>query len=140
MEVAQESVRIHLTVLEAIRSHGKLEDAKGGYEAVGMIAKRPKDNVGIATVRLNNHSPEPQDSFFVEMWEQFRAEQTLEKNGYELMGLYHSHVRAEALPSQSDHKHAWPGGLVLIYSVVFDDLRAYRQKDGFLYPIEIKEA
>lgn len=137
MDLTIHKVQIHPGVLEAIQKHSQRESQKGGYEAVGYVACKYGKSRGVATIALNNHSPDPQHGFFVEPWEQFRAERKLEQDGYAVFGIYHSHVNSEALPSETDHQFAWEDGYVFIYSVVFDELKAYRKEDGSLVPVEL---
>lgn len=137
MKLETRTVTLHPTVVESIKDHAKRECDKGGYEAVGFVAKNKNKEIGVATLPLNNHAPDPQHGFFVEPWEQFRAETWLEEEGYEILGVYHSHPNSEALPSQMDHKLARPGECVFIYSVVFGDLKAYAETDGALEPVEL---
>lgn len=132
-----EEVRLHFGVVSKIKQHSKEQAAKGDYEAVGFVACKYGESVGVAVIPLHNHAFDPQRTFFVESWEQYRAEKKLEQQGYDVFGVYHSHVRSEALPSNSDHALARPGDRVFIYSVIFDDLKAYREKDGFLEPVEL---
>ena len=137
MSLTVPTVQVHPSVVQAIRDHGGRQARKGGYEAVGFVAS--KRGRGVATVPLNNHSPDPEHGFFVEPWEQYRAENKLTREGYEILGVYHSHVNSEALPSQTDHvgARAWEGCYIFIYSVVFDDLQAYGLVDGYLEPVEL---
>lgn len=138
MRFTLEMVELHPTVAEQIKRHAREQKEKGGYEAVGFVAKPRGKNVGVATLAMNNHASNPTEAFFVEPWEQFRAEQKLEAEGYEILGVYHSHPTSEALPSKSDHLMARAGEYVFIYSVTFDDLRAYKENDGVLDPVGIE--
>lgn len=135
--VSTDSVMIDPTVEESIRTHSRQQQAKGNWEAVGFVGA--KRGVGVATVPLNNHAVNPQEAFFVEPWEQYRAEKKLYEGGYKILGVYHSHPSAEAFPSMADHAMARPGEVVFIYSVPFDELRAYRELEGTLTPIPINE-
>lgn len=137
MPLQTNTVSLHPSVVTKIKEHGKKEKAKGGYEAVGFVASRSVGSQGVAILPLNNHSPDPSHSFFVEPWEQYRAERKLEADGYHILGVYHSHLNSEAMPSMTDHQMAWPEGHVFIYSVIFDDLKAYRERDGVLEPAEL---
>lgn len=137
MDLEVITLRILPAVADSIKQHSKKEADKGGYEAVGFVASKLGKSVGVATLRFNNHAAEPQHGFFVEPWEQYRAEKKLEQAGLEPLAVYHSHVNSEALPSQMDHRYAWPGSYVLLYSVIFDDLKAYREADGALKPVEL---
>lgn len=130
-------VVIDITVEESIRTHSQQQAAKGNWEAVGFVGA--KKGVGVATIPLNNHAVNPKEAFFVEPWEQFRAEKRLADEGYTILGVYHSHPSSEALPSKSDHAMARPHEAVFIYSVPFDELRAYREDDGTLVAITIEQ-
>lgn len=136
LSVHQETIHVDEGVLKSIRAHAMREKGKGGYECVGFLAGR-HGGPCTATLPLNNHASNPTEAFFVEPWEQFRAEQKLKKEGYTITGVYHSHVNGEALPSRMDHAMARAGEIVIIYSVYFDDVKAYRETEGVLIPVEM---
>lgn len=138
MKTTVETIRIDTQAEEGLVNHARKEADKGKYEAVGFLAKGKYKDFIHALAPMHNHAPNPQHAYFVEPWEQFRAEQKLKEKGLEIAGVYHSHVNSEALPSDMDHTLARPGEVVLIYSVVFNDLKAYREEDGHLYPIELE--
>jgi len=125
-------------LLEAIKTHSRREKEKGGYEAVGFLARPKGEEKVVASLPLANHCADPQQGFFVEPWEQFRAETKLAESGYEIVGVYHSHPTSEALPSRADRAMARPTELMVIYSVSYDDLKCWREKDGELEPVEIQ--
>lgn len=137
MKLELRTVELHHTVVQSIKKQAREQSDKGAYEAVGFIACDEGKALGVATVPMHNHAPNPQEAFFVEPWEQFQAEQKLGKQGYGILGVYHSHVRSEALPSQSDHRMARPDEYVFIYSVAFDELKAYKEVGGILEPVEL---
>lgn len=140
MRVQEITVKMHPTVRTQIRRHSRKQARRWNHEAVGFVARHPdgeRPDTITASAPLHNHASNPQESFFVEPWEQFQAEQALKKAGYEIVGVYHSHVRGEALPSQTDHKMAWAGKFVFIYSVPFDGLSAYVEEDGILTPVTL---
>lgn len=61
------------------------------------------------------------------------AARTASDAGRELLGFYHSHLDAPALPSAADDLHAWPGYAYLIVSVVTGgpvDCRAFGVDPG----------
>ena len=143
MRVQEVTLAIHPLTANEIKRHAKREAEKGAYEAVGFLASHPEgeDPDLVRAVRpMHNHASNPQDAFFVEPWEQFQAEKELREGGYTIKGTYHSHVKSEALPSQMDHKMSRPREFVLIYSVVFDDLKAYIEEDGTLTPVTLHVA
>jgi proteasome lid subunit RPN8/RPN11 len=124
-------------LIEAIKRHCTEQNDRWGSEAVGFMARKPGSQAISTVVRLNNHSSNPTDTFFVEPWEQFRAEETLRAAGYEIVGVYHSHPTGEARPSRTDEMMARPGELTVIYSVCFDDLTAWREDGGRLVQVDI---
>lgn len=129
---------IAVMLVEGIKTHSRREHEKGGYEAVGFLARKEGTSLITSRVALANHNSNPQQGFFVEPWEQFRAEQKLENAGYEIVGVYHSHPVSEALPSRTDEQMARAGELMLIYSVAFDELRAWRECGGSLVPVRLE--
>lgn len=139
MSTTAEAVQLHSTVVRSIRDHSQREDAKGGFEAVGFMAARPETGIGVAVLPMHNHAADPTCAFFVEPWEQFQGENALKDKGYMILGIYHSHPRSEALPSKADHAMAWPGGVMAIFSVLFDELKLYREQDNRLTPIGLME-
>src|SRR2546430_1200950 len=100
MEV-MEQIPVAVGLIESIRQHS-LQEAKRNCEAVGFLARREGTRKLAARVPLNNHASDPSHSYFVEPWEQFRAEQKLARAGYEIVGVYHSHPQGEAVPSRTD--------------------------------------
>lgn len=139
MKLELRTVRLHPTVVRTIKRHCEEQAAKGNYEAVGFVAAKFGSQMATATMPLHNHAPDPKHHFFVEPWEHYRALNKLEQQGYDVLGVYHSHVNSEALPSGSDHALAWAEGYVFIYSVVFEDLKAYKKVDEILVPVELIE-
>ena len=90
-------------------------------EAVGLVLVA--DGVAIASIRLPNAAEEPETSFALEpvhvgLWA------LLERTGLEIVP-YHSHVDAPAWPGEHDMRGVRPGDKMLIYSVQFDELRAF---------------
>lgn len=132
-----ESIVLYAGLEKHIKDHAMRENIKGGYEAVGFIAgKRGEARISSA-LPLHNRSSDPQAAYFVEPWEQFRAERTFDNAGFEVRGTYHSHPTTEASPSKADQNLARPGELVLIYSVTFEELTGWREKEGSLEPVEL---
>jgi proteasome lid subunit RPN8/RPN11 len=136
--VRVEIVPIMIGVRDKIVEHAMRESEKGGFEAVGLLAGAKKDPRIGAVLPLNNHSSTPQDSFFVEPWEQWKAERALEDADLELRGYYHSHVVGEASPSKFDEQLARPKELMVIYSVAFGDIMAWRESEGSLHKVDLE--
>ena len=74
--------------------------------------------------------------------DQFRIMERLEENGEDLVGIYHSHTKSEAYPSQTDINLAdgWPDPLYLICSLEHPDdpvVRAVAIRDGAVEEVEL---
>lgn len=122
-------------VVDGIEAHCNRQATLHGAEAVGFMARKHTDE-GISSIMpLNNHSSDPQHGFYVEAWEQYRAERKLDEQGYKICGVYHSHPTGEALPSRADRELARPGEYMAIYSVAFDELKVWLEKEGDLVPV-----
>ena len=66
----------------------------------------------------------------------------IEDDGEELVGIYHSHTKSEAYPSQTDINLAenWPDPLYLICSLENSDepvVRAFAIRDGAVEEVEL---
>ena len=77
--------------------------------------------------------------------DQFRIMERLEENGEDLVGIYHSHTKSEAYPSQTDINLAdgWPDPLYLICSLEHPDdpvVRAFAIRDGAVEEVELDVA
>ena len=67
--------------------------------------------------------------------DQIRIMDRIEADGEEMVGIYHSHTKSDAYPSQTDINlaAAWPDPLYLICSLADPDdpvVRAFRIRDG----------
>lgn len=67
--------------------------------------------------------------------DQIRIMDRIESDGQEMVGIYHSHTKSEAYPSQTDINlaAAWPDPLYLICSLADPDdpvVRAFAIRDG----------
>jgi proteasome lid subunit RPN8/RPN11 len=74
--------------------------------------------------------------------DQLRIMNRIEEDGEELVGIYHSHTKSEAYPSQTDINLAenWPDPLYLICSLEHDDapvVRAFEIRDGAVEEVEL---
>jgi proteasome lid subunit RPN8/RPN11 len=141
MDITTTAVLEKVTILsgayDKIAQEAKREAEKGGYEAVGLLASRPDEEAVSAVIPLRNHSASPTNSFFVEPWEQYRAEQKIEEAGLVIRGIWHSHPTTSAVPSGFDEKLARRGELMAIFSVIHDEMTLWREKDGQIVAAEL---
>jgi len=70
----------------------------------------------------------------IDSQELFRINRECEENGWQFLGIYHSHPDGEAYPSPTDVERAgWPESLYLIVSLLSPgnpEVRAFRIQDG----------
>ncbi|HVD39822.1 MAG TPA: M67 family metallopeptidase [Solirubrobacterales bacterium] len=111
-------------------------------ECCGMIGGR--DGVATSVVRVENaaHSPlryemDPQG--------QYDALKSIEDAGDELIGIYHSHTRSAAYPSQTDVNEArmWPEQAYVIVSLENEeapDVKAYDLADLKIADVDLDVA
>jgi [CysO sulfur-carrier protein]-S-L-cysteine hydrolase len=83
--------------------------------------------------------------FEVDGRELLHAIDAIERDGYELGGIYHSHTRTEPYPSQTDVSFAanWPGLEWIIVGLAGDEpppVRSYLITDGGVEEVGIEEA
>ncbi|HKF83964.1 MAG TPA: M67 family metallopeptidase [Solirubrobacterales bacterium] len=96
-------------------------------ECCGMIGGR--DGVASSVVRVENAAASPL-RYEMDPQGQFDALKSIEDGGDELLGIYHSHTRSAAYPSQTDVNEAvmWPEQVYVIVSLEDEeapDVKAY---------------
>jgi len=100
-------------------------------EACGLIAG--KDGVPVKVLTMRNADASPA-SYRLDGKEQLRAFEGMDEEGWELLGIYHSHTHSEAYPSETDRLQAfYPESLYLILSLSDREspvLRGFRIVDG----------
>jgi proteasome lid subunit RPN8/RPN11 len=121
-------VRISQALIDEMVAHAR-EDLPD--ECCGMIGGRDGEATSVVRVENAAHSPlryemDPQG--------QFDALKQIEDAGDELIGIYHSHTRSAAYPSQTDVNEArmWPEQVYVIVSLDNDeapDVKAYDLAD-----------
>ncbi|MDP2311832.1 MAG: M67 family metallopeptidase [Pseudomonadota bacterium] len=103
------------------------------HEVVGILAGRRADNVVTTVVSLvNERADSPANRYHVSALVLYRAEQSLEAEGLEVVGYYHSHPDHPARYSDFDRDHALPNMSYVITSVVagrIADTRSWRLRD-----------
>lgn len=105
-------------------------------ECCGMVGGR--DGAATTVYRAVNAEASPL-RYGIDASEQFRLMREIEEAGEELSGIYHSHTKSAAYPSQTDVNLAgWPDAVYLIVSLAEPGapaLKGFWIRDG-----EIKEA
>jgi proteasome lid subunit RPN8/RPN11 len=105
-------------------------------ECCGMVGGR--EGVASTVYRAENAEGSPL-RYSICAADQFRLMREIEAAGEELVGIYHSHTKSAAYPSQTDVNLAgWPDAVYLIVSLAepgAPDLKGFWIRDG-----EIAEA
>lgn len=99
----------------ALQAHAR---ARYPEECVGALLQAPSGEV---TARpLENAAAAPRRGFALAARDYLAVERECERAGLELLGFYHSHPDAEAVPSARDAEAAWAGWWTVIVPV-WDD-------------------
>jgi [CysO sulfur-carrier protein]-S-L-cysteine hydrolase len=128
-------MRIAPDMLDEIVAHAR-DDAPN--ECCGLIAGA--DGLATRVHRARNEFASPM-RFNVHPQDLIRITTEIEDGGEELVGIYHSHPRSEAFPSQTDVNLAanWPDPLWLICSLADSEpeVRAFSIRDGKVEEVEL---
>ena len=108
-------------------------------ECCGMIGGGGGE--ATAVIRVANVAASPL-RYEMDPQEQYNALKTIEDGGDELLGIYHSHTKSAAYPSQTDVNQAvaWPEQTYVIVSLADEqapDVKAYLLKDLKIADVEI---
>jgi [CysO sulfur-carrier protein]-S-L-cysteine hydrolase len=109
-------MRIARKLADEIVEHAREDDPN---ECCGMFGIDGDDVVAVYPAENIHHSP---TRFEIDGRDVMRMTQEIEDRGWS-MGLYHSHTKSPAYPSQTDINFAelWPGVLWLIVSLADTD-------------------
>jgi proteasome lid subunit RPN8/RPN11 len=111
-------MRIARTLIEEIIAHSR--DEYPDQECCGLIGGSTEE---LTSVHRARNAAETWLRYEVHPTDQFRIMRKIEADGEEMKGIYHSHTKSEAYPSQTDINLAanWPGSLWLICSLEHSD-------------------
>jgi proteasome lid subunit RPN8/RPN11 len=102
-------------LVAALQEHAR---ARYPEECVGALLRAPS---GAVTARpLANVAAEPRRGFLVSARDYLALEAEADARGLSLLGFYHSHPDAEAVPSARDAEAAWSGWWTVIVPVRAD--------------------
>jgi proteasome lid subunit RPN8/RPN11 len=94
--------------LAAIRRHG---EADYPAEACGLIGGTVEEDrkVAVQLVPLANQQTDaPRRRYVIDPESFRRAQERLDRDGLDVIGVYHSHPDHPPTPSAFDREHAWP--------------------------------
>ncbi len=128
-------MRIPQALTDEIVSHAR-EDLPN--ECCGMVGGA--DGEARTVYRAENAEASPL-RYSIDAREQFRLMREIEGAGEELVGIYHSHTKSPAFPSQTDVNLAgWPEAVYLIVSLAdpdAPDLKGFWIRDGEIAEAEL---
>ncbi|MER3443811.1 MAG: metal-dependent protease of the PAD1/JAB1 superfamily [Meiothermus sp.] len=118
-------LRVSQAVLEDTFYH-LLSEAPG--EGVGLWAGR--QGLVERAVPLPNVHPTPRVAYHADPAALLRAVQGLEREGLELLAIYHSHPSGPAQPSPTDRGQAYWRVPYVIFALESGEVRAYNLPEG----------
>ena len=129
-------MKISQALIDEMVAHAR-EDLPN--ECCGMIGGR--DGIASSVVRVENAAASPL-RYEMDPQGQFDALKAIEDGGDELLGIYHSHTRSAAYPSQTDVNEAvmWPEQVYVIVSLEHEDapdVKAYDLADLKIADVEL---
>jgi proteasome lid subunit RPN8/RPN11 len=129
-------VRISEALIDEMVAHAR-DDLPN--ECCGMIGGR--EGEASSVIRVENSAASPL-RYEMDPQEQYNALKAIEDDGGELLGIYHSHTKSAAYPSQTDVNQAvaWPEQIYVIVSLADEDapdVKAYLLKDLKIADVEI---
>jgi [CysO sulfur-carrier protein]-S-L-cysteine hydrolase len=123
------------SLLDEIVAHAR-EEAPN--ECCGLIGGA--DGAASTVYRARNEFESPL-RYNVHPQDLLRITNEIEASGEELAGIYHSHTRSEAYPSQTDVNLAanWPGPVYVICSLARaePEVRAFAIRDGSVEEVDL---
>jgi [CysO sulfur-carrier protein]-S-L-cysteine hydrolase len=129
-------MRASRAVIDEIIAHSR-EDAPD--ECCGLIGGREGE---LRTVHRARNAEASPLRYSVHPSDQLRIMERIEASGEDLVGIYHSHTRSPAYPSQTDINLAegWPDPAYLICSLVdpgAPEVRAFAIREGRVEEVEL---
>jgi [CysO sulfur-carrier protein]-S-L-cysteine hydrolase len=132
-------MKISQALIDEMVAHAR-EDLPN--ECCGMIGGR--DGEATSVVRVENAAASPL-RYEMDSKGQIQAYNAIAHNGEELIGIYHSHTRSPAYPSQTDVNQAvaWPEQVYVIVSLENEDapdVKAYDLADLKIADVDLDVA
>jgi proteasome lid subunit RPN8/RPN11 len=129
-------LKISQALIDQMVAHAR-EDLPN--ECCGMVGGR--DGEAETVIRVANSAASPL-RYEMDPQEQYDALKSIEDGGGELLGIYHSHTKSAAYPSQTDVNQAvaWPEQVYLIVSLADEDrpdVKGYLLRDLQIADVEI---
>ena len=122
-------MRIPAPIYQAMIAHSQFELP---HEACGLLAADASGALRMGYCLTNTDSSPV--SYTIDPMEHFRAMQHAERNGWDIVGAFHSHPYGAAVPSSVDRRQALdPDWIYVVVGPAESsnpEVRAYRIRDG----------
>ncbi len=131
-------MRISKAQVDEMIAHARDDDPN---ECCGMLSGADGE---VRTVRRATNAEASPFRYSIDAKEQFRLMREIEDAGEELVGIYHSHTKSAAHPSQTDVNLAgWPDAVYVIVSLEDaerPDVRGFLIREGEISDAELEIA
>jgi proteasome lid subunit RPN8/RPN11 len=128
-------VRIPKQIYDELIEHARADVPN---ECCGLVGGR--DGEAVTVYRASNAEASPL-RYNLDPQDQFRFMREMEEKGEDLVGIYHSHTKSPAYPSQTDiNLAAYPEVVYLIVSLADGEepLRGFHIRDGEVSEAELQ--
>jgi proteasome lid subunit RPN8/RPN11 len=130
-------VKVPTSLLDEMVEHSK-DDVPN--ECCGLIGGLPGEAISLHRMENTAHSPL---RYEMDSKEQLRVYKQILESGHDVVGIYHSHTRTAAFPSQTDINLAggWPDAVYFIVSLENPDepyVRGFNIRDGQVEDVDIQ--
>jgi len=116
----------------AIRRHGESDYPDEACGLMGGKTEGQRTMVHQLVALPNGRSDSARNRYLIDPEAFRRAQKTLDGEGLEIVGVYHSHPDHPAEPSAFDREHAWPRLSYVIVAVTAgrsSDMKSWRLSD-----------
>lgn len=130
-------MKVPQSLLDEMIEHTKADDPD---ECCGLIGGLPDEAITIHQMENTAHSPL---RYEMDSKEQLQVYKQILENGHDVVGIYHSHTRTAAYPSQTDINLAsgWPDAVYFIVSLENPDepyVRGFKIREGQVEDVDIQ--
>ena len=130
-------VKVPQALLDEMVEHSKLDAPN---ECCGLIGGEGDEAKTIHRMENTAHSPL---RYEMDSTEQLRVYREIMDAGHDIVGIYHSHTRTAAYPSQTDINLAtgWPDAVYFIVSLENPDepyIRGFNIREGQVEDVDIQ--